>query len=208
VRYGMTVGELARLINDENAIGAKLHVVKMEGYRRENWFDETGCRWVNPSPNIRSVTEAALYPGVALVESSNVSVGRGTDTPFEVVGAPWVDRERLAGYLSRRNIEGVLFEPATFTPNAAPFANKQCGGVRLRLVDRAKLDVPALGIELASALYRLYPKQFRIDGTLGMIGSREVLPAIKKGEDPRDIRREWMPELSNFCRMRDKYLLY
>ncbi len=208
VRYGMTAGELARLFNDENATGAGLHVVKMEGYRRETWFDETGLRWVNPSPNIRSVTEAVLYPGVALVESSNVSVGRGTDMPFEVVGAPWIDRERLAGWLNRRNIGGVSFEPVSFTPKSGPFANKPCGGARLRLTDRDKLDAPALGIELASALYRLYPSRFQIDGTLGMIGSREVLQAIKNGADPRDIRTGWMREVSDFCRMRDKYLLY
>jgi uncharacterized protein YbbC (DUF1343 family) len=137
-----------------------------------------------------------------------VSVGRGTDTPFELVGAPWISGDALAGYLSGRHFEGARFEPIAFTPKAGPFANKRCEGVRLRLVDRASMDAPALGIELAAALNRLYPKQFQIDRALGMIGDRVVLPAIKNGEDPRDIRRKWLPALNDFCRIREKYLLY
>ncbi len=119
VRYGMTAGELAQLFNKERAIGAKLHVVPMEGYRREVWFDQTGLRWVNPSPNLRSLTQAILYPGVGTIESANVSVGRGTGTPFEIIGAPWIAGERLARYLSGRHLSGVVFEPVTFTPAAS-----------------------------------------------------------------------------------------
>jgi len=208
VRYGMTAGELARLFNKENAIGAKLHVVAMEGYRRETWFDGTGLPWVNPSPNLRSLTQATLYPGVALVESANVSVGRGTATPFEVVGAPWISGERLARYLRGRRIGGVAFEPVAFVPQDSRCRGQRCEGVRLRLVDRAALDGPALGIELAAALYRLYPQQFQIDRTLGMMGARAVLQAIKNGDDPRDIQRRWQPELADFGRVRAKYLLY
>ncbi len=208
VRYGMTVGELAQLLNREKRIGAKLRVVKMEGYRREAWFDETGLSWVNPSPNLRSLTQAILYPGVALVESANVSVGRGTPTPFEVIGAPWVSADGLAHYLSGRRIPGVAFEPVTFVPNTSRFVNQRCQGVRVRLVDRAALDGPALGIELAAALHRLYPGEFQLDRTLGMVGSRVVLTAIKNGDDPREIRRRWQPGLENFCRVRAKYLLY
>lgn len=208
VRYGMTAGELAQLFNRERAIGAKLHVVKMEGYSREAWFDETGLPWVNPSPNIRSLTQAILYSGVAMVESANVSVGRGTATPFEVVGAPWVSGKRLADYLSQRQIDGVVFEPVAFVPQASPYRQQRCEGVRLRLADRAALDVPALGVELAAALYRLYPGQFQVDRTLSMIGAREVVQAIKNCADPRDIRQRWTPGLDRFCRVRAKYLLY
>jgi uncharacterized protein YbbC (DUF1343 family) len=208
VRYGMTAGELAQMFNRENAIGARLHVVRMEGYRRDMWFDECGLQWINPSPNIRSVTQAAFYPGVALVESCNVSVGRGTDMPFEIVGAPWISSNSLASYLNGRHIQGIRFEPFAFIPAAGPFAKKRCEGVRLRIIDRAALDTPALGIELAAALYNLYPKDFQIENSLGMVGDRQVLPAIKHGEDPRDIRKKWLPALDNFCRIRGGYLLY
>jgi uncharacterized protein YbbC (DUF1343 family) len=208
VRYGMTAGELARLFNGENGIGARLHVVPMEGYRREAWFDDTGLPWVNPSPNIRSLTQAALYPGVALVESANVSVGRGTDSPFEVVGAPWISGERLAGYLNGRKVPGVRFEPASFTPADSRFRSQRCEGVRLILDDREALDGPALGIELAAALYRLHPGELDIDRTLGMIGSRDVLQAVKNGDDPRDICRGWTAKLDDFRRVRQKYLFY
>ena len=208
VRYGMTAGELAQLFNRERALGAKLHVVRMEGYRREAWFDETGLPWVNPSPNIRSLTQATLYAGVAMVESANVSVGRGTPTPFEVMGAPWISGERLARYLQQRRIAGVAFEAIVFVPGANPFRGQRCEGVRLRLVDRAAFDAPALGVELAAALNRLYPGKFQIDRTLGMIGSREVLQAIKQGDDPRDIQRRWQRGLDNFRARRARYLLY
>jgi len=208
VRYGMTAGELAQLFNREKALGARLHVVRMEGYRREMWFDDTGLPWVNPSPNLRSLTQAILYSGVALVESANVSVGRGTATPFEVVGAPWISGDRLALYLSRRQIAGVAFEPVAFVPQDSRGRGQRCEGVRLRLVDRAALDGPALGIELAAALYRLYPGKFQIDRTLGMMGAPEVLQAIKQGDDPRNIRRRWQPGLDNFHRQRARYLLY
>ena len=208
VRYGMTAGELAQLFNKEKAIGAKLHVVPMQGYRREAWFDQTGLRWVNPSPNLRSLTQAILYPGVGMIESANVSVGRGTATPFEIIGAPWISGDRLARYLSGRRLPGVVFEPVTFTPAASPYAHHRCEGVRLKVVDRDALDVAALGVELAAALYRLYPGKFLIDKTVGMIGSRQVLQAIKNGDDPRVIQRRWQPGLDAFGRLRARYLLY
>jgi uncharacterized protein YbbC (DUF1343 family) len=205
----MTPGELAQMFNREKAIGARLHVVRMAGYSREAWFDQTGLRWVNPSPNLRSLTQAILYPGVGLVESANVSVGRGTATPFEVIGAPWINRDRLARYLRNRRLAGVAFEPVTFVPTRhSVFGGQCCQGVRLRVTDRAALDTPALGVELAAALYRLYPGKFQIDRIVGMLGSREVLQAIKCGEDPRHIQQRWRPRLDTFCRLRTKYLLY
>lgn len=208
LRYGMTAGELAQLLNREKGVGARLHVVKMEGYRRQAWFDQTGLPWVNPSPNLRSLTQATLYPGVGLIESANVSVGRGTPTPFEVVGAPWISGTQLADYLNRRQLPGVAFTAVTFSPAAAPYRGRRCQGVRLRLTDRGALDTPALGVELASALVRLYPGQFQLGNTLGMLGSRQVLQAIKRGDDPRDIERRWQPGLAAFQRLRAKYLLY
>src|SRR5208282_3771904 len=150
VRHGMTMGELARMFNAERGINAKLTVVPMEGWLRGDWFDSTGLGWVNPSPNLRSVTEAALYPGVALIEGTNVSVGRGTDTPFELVGAPWVKSRELAAYLNERGIAGVRFVPVTFTPTAAVYSGQKCEGVNVVLTERNALDAPELGIELAA----------------------------------------------------------
>jgi uncharacterized protein YbbC (DUF1343 family) len=208
VRYGMTPGELAQLFNRENHIGARLQVVRLQGYRREAWFDETGLPWINPSPNLRSLTQATLYAAVGLVESANVSVGRGTPTPFEVVGAPWISGGRLARYLNQRRIAGVAFEPVVFTPLADRCRGQRCEGVRLSLGDRDALDGPALGVELAAALHQLYPGEFQIDRTLGMIGSREVLKALKQGDDPREIKRRWEQDLERFGRQRARYLLY
>jgi len=208
VRHGMTVGELAGMFNTEKKMGAKLRVIKMRGYQRNGWYDETGLSWVKPSPNLRTLTEAVLYPGVAMVEGSNVSVGRGTDTPFELFGAPWIDGERLAVYLNDRRIQGVRFVPVDFTPTSSPFKNEVCHGVQVVLVDRQALDSPALGVEIVSALHRLYPKEFQLHKTLGLIGSHEVLRAIKDGEDPKTIMQRWQRPLEQFCRMRSKYLLY
>ncbi len=208
VRYGMTPGELAQLFNLEGGIRVRLQVVRMKGYRRNLWFDQTGLPWVNPSPNLRSLTQAVLYSGVGLVEAANLSVGRGTATPFEIVGAPWIDGDRLANYLKKRKIAGVEIEPAAFVPQASRYRGQRCQGVRFRLVDRNRFDGPALGVELLSALNRLYPGKLWLDQTLSMIGSREVLQAIKNGEDPEKIRRRWQAGLAAFQGKRQKYLLY
>ncbi|MCX5892779.1 MAG: DUF1343 domain-containing protein, partial [Deltaproteobacteria bacterium] len=208
LRYGMTAGELAQLFNKEKHLGVRLHVVKMAGYHRSAWFDQTGLPWVNPSPNLRSLTQAILYPAVGLVESANVAVGRGTPTPFEVLGAPWISAKALADYLSKRQLKGIAFEAVTFVPAAAPYRGQRCQGVRLRVVDRNALDSPALGLELASAVARLYPGKFQLGNTLGMVGSRQVIQALKSGEDPREIQRRYQPGLQAFLRLRAKYLLY
>lgn len=208
VRHGMTVGELAEMFNAENRIGANLHVIKMTGYRRSAWFDETGLRWINPSPNLHSLTEAILYPGVALVEGANVSVGRGTDTPFELLGAPWISAKELAGYLTSREIPGVRFTPAVFTPHSGVFRDKECHGVRITLTDRQELNVAGMGIEIVAALHKLYPAQFRLDRTLGMIGSRQTLRELRDGLPPKFIMHQWQSALNRFLDLRSKYLLY
>jgi uncharacterized protein YbbC (DUF1343 family)/CubicO group peptidase (beta-lactamase class C family) len=208
VRHGMTVGELAKMFNVEKKMGLKLHVVKMRGYERSHWYDETGLLWLSPSPNLQSLTEAILYPGVAMVEGANVSVGRGTMTPFELFGAPWMNGEELASYLNNRNFQGVRFMPVDFKPKSSRFKNQLCHGVQIVLLNRQILDSPALGIEIISALYRLYPKDFQIDKTLGLIGSRKVLQAIKAGQDPAVIAQDWQGPLEQFCMLRSKYLLY
>lgn len=208
VRIGMTMGELAEMFNHENHINADLRVIKMTGWERTDWFDETGLTWVNPSPNLRNLNEEVIYPGLGQIEYANISVGRGTDTPFEVLGAPWINAKQLATYLNARRIQGVRFIPLDFTPESSKFAHQVCHGVSIVLLSRQALDSPELGVELASALYTLYPKQFQIDKTLPLVGSHEVIGAIKAGKDPREIELHWQDQLQRFRQMRRKYLLY
>ena len=208
VRHGMTLGELAKMFNAERHIGARLQVVAIEGWQRGDWFDSTGLAWVNPSPNLRNLTEAALYPGVALIEGTNVSVGRGTDTPFEVVGAPWIKSRGLAAYLNGRGIQSVRFVPIVFTPSSSNFAGERCEGVNLIVLGRNTLESPELGIELASALHKLYPNEFKMERMADLLVSQAVFEAIEAGEDPRRIAEDWQERLEGFVRLREKYLLY
>jgi len=208
VRHGMTLGELGKMFNAERHIGVRLEVVAMEGWQPGDWFDSTGLAWVNPSPNLRNLTEAELYPGVALIEGTNVSVGRGTDTPFEVVGAPWIKGRELAAYLNGRGIQSVRSVPITFTPSSSNFAGERCEGVNLIILDRNTLDSPELGIELASALHKLYPNDFKMERMADLLVNQSVFEAIGAGEDPRRIAEDWQERLEGFVRLREKYLLY
>ncbi|MGC1371220.1 MAG: serine hydrolase [Candidatus Sulfotelmatobacter sp.] len=208
VRHGMTMGELAKMFNAERNINAKLIVVPMEGWQRGDWFDSTGLEWVNPSPNLRSITEGALYPGVALVEGTNVSVGRGTDTPFELLGAPWIKGRELAAYLNARGIFGVRFVPATFTPTSAIYFGEKCEGVNLVLTDRNALDAPELGIELAAALKKLYPTDYKIERITELLVNQSVYDGLMSGEDPRRIAQDWQDGVEKFEAIREKYLIY
>jgi uncharacterized protein YbbC (DUF1343 family)/CubicO group peptidase (beta-lactamase class C family) len=208
VRHGMTMGELAQMFNSEHNIHAKLTVVPMQGWMRGDWLDSISVEWVNPSPNLRSLTEATLYPGVGLVEGTNVSVGRGTDTPFELLGAPWMNARELASYLNARQIPGVRFVPITFTPNASNYSGQPCHGVNLVLTNRDFLDSPELGIELASALLKLYPQQFHIEKMIDILANRNVYDEITRGDDPHAIALNWQDELQKFQKTREKYLIY
>lgn len=208
LRHGMTVGELARFYNAERKIGAKLTVVPMQGWQRGDWFDSTGQLWTNPSPNLRSLTEATLYPGIGLIEGSNLSVGRGTDTPFEVVGAPWIDPLALASALNAREIEGVRFVPVRFTPTSSNYTGQNCGGVNIFVTVRDGIDAPELGLEIASTLLRLYPKDYKIGQIDALLNSKSVLDALAAGEDPRRIAAEAQASLNAFLQQRAAYLLY
>jgi len=208
VRQGMTMGELAKMFNSERNINARLQVIRLEGWMRGDWFDSTGLAWVNPSPNLRSLTEAALYPGVGLVEGTNVSVGRGTDTPFELLGAPWVNSRELAQYLNQRGISGVRFVPVTFTPASNRYSGQKCEGINIVLIERNALDGPELGIELASALHKLYPQQFQLEKMTELLINKAAFDAIAQGEDPRRIAQDWQPALDKFQQIRQKYLIY
>ena len=174
----MTAGELARFFNGERSIGAKLTVVPMEGWMRGDWFDSTGRMWINPSPNMRSLNEATLYTGIGMIEGTNISVGRGTDTPFEIVGAPWIDALQLASYLNEREIDGVRFVPVSFTPDSSIYANQRCGGVNIVVTARDSLDAPELGLEIAAALKQLFPEEFRIQRLDGLMRNKASLGAL------------------------------
>jgi uncharacterized protein YbbC (DUF1343 family)/CubicO group peptidase (beta-lactamase class C family) len=208
VRHGMTLGELAQMFNSEHKIHAQLGVIAIEGWMRGDWFDSTGLEWTSPSPNLRSLTEATLYPGVALVEGTNVSVGRGTDTPFELLGAPWINSRGLAQYLNGRQIPGVRFLPTSFTPNASNYSGQPCHGVNIMLTDREFLDSPELGIELASALAKLYPEQFHMEKMIDILANQNVYDQLVHGVDPHRIALNWQDELQTFLQVRAKYLIY
>jgi uncharacterized protein YbbC (DUF1343 family) len=208
IRHGMTIGELARMFNAERGIEAKLTVVPMEGWMRGDWFDSTGQVWINPSPNLRNLTEAILYPGIGMIEGANVSVGRGTDTPFEVVGAPWIDGALLARELNSREIGGVRFVPISFVPVSSVFTGQKCNGVSLVLTDRESLDAPELGLEIAAALDRLFPGQFKVDDLDGLVRNKLTLSALTAGEDPRRVAEDWQDAIEQFNTVRTKYLLY
>ncbi len=208
LRHGMTLGELARLFNREKKIGARLTVVPMAGWRREQWFDQAGLEWVNPSPNLRSLAGNTFYPAVELLRAGGVSVGRGTGTPFELFGAPWIDADQLAQYLNRREIPGVRFEPLRYHPPADVHADQDCRGVRLVLTDRGALDVGRLGVELLAALHRFYPQDFKLAKTIRLLGSARTLARLEAGDDPKEIATEWDEALAEFRKLRALFLLY
>ena len=208
VRHGMTMGELARLFNEQRKIGCDLRVVKMENWRRGMWLDATGQTWVNPSPNMRSLTEATLYPGVGLLETSNVSVGRGTDTPFEVVGAPWIDGRRLAAHLNGRGLRGVRFVPVRFKPSASVFKGEECGGVNIVVTDRELFRPVRVGLEMAVALRRLYPNDWKVDSYARLLVNADTLERVRRADEPEAIERAWQPRLAEFRRARTRALLY
>jgi uncharacterized protein YbbC (DUF1343 family)/CubicO group peptidase (beta-lactamase class C family) len=208
VRHGLTMGELAKMFNTERNLNARLTVIPMQGWMRGDWYDSTGLPWINPSPNLRSLNEATLYPGVGLVEGTNVSVGRGTDTPFELLGAPWIKAAELSQYLNARNISGVRFVPVTFTPTASIHSGKKCEGVNIVVIERNALDAGELGIELASALHKLYPEQYRTERLIELLGNQSVYVAVASGQEPRRIVEDWREPLEKFIQLRQKYLIY
>ncbi len=208
VRYGMTIGELGQMMNSERKIGADLRVIKMDGWTRAMWFDETGQTWVNPSPNMRSLTQATLYPGIGLLETTNVSVGRGTDTPFEIVGAPWLDGRKLAAHLNSKNLSGVRFVPVRFKPNASVFKDEECSGVNIIVTDRNTFNSVRMGLEFAAALRSLYPADWQVDRYLRLLVNQEVLDRIKRGDAPGDIQKANDGKNTQFRSRRASFLLY
>ncbi|MFL6447617.1 MAG: exo-beta-N-acetylmuramidase NamZ domain-containing protein [Bryobacteraceae bacterium] len=208
-RYGMTFGELATMANQEQHWNADLHVVRLRNWERGDWFDSTSLTWINPSPNMRSLDAAMLYPGVAILEAdSNLSVGRGTDDPFEQIGAPWIDGPALASYLNGRFIPGVRIYPTRFRPTSSNFAGTTVPGVRFILTDREMFDSSRFGVELASALEKLFPGKIEFEKCRFLIGNRSVLESLKKGQDPSAIWMRLQSGAADFANRRKPYLLY
>jgi uncharacterized protein YbbC (DUF1343 family)/CubicO group peptidase (beta-lactamase class C family) len=207
LRYGMTIGELAQMCNAERNCKADLKVIQVENWKRELWLDQTGLPWTNPSPNIRNLTQAILYPGIGLLESA-VSVGRGTDTPFEVIGAPYIEDTKLADELNRAGLPGIRFVPTRFTPTYSTHKDKPCGGVYLLLTDRDRCNVVDVGLQIAETLYRLYPNDFKPEKLSHLLLHEPTLDAIKAGKPLSEIRAGWQKDLDEFQKRRAKYLLY
>lgn len=217
VRHGMTLGELARLFNVERKFGADLEVVRCEHWTRDTYFDSAGLSWINPSPSMRSLTAATLYPGFCLLESTSVSMGRGTPKPFEQVGAPYIDGPQLAAALNRAALPGVRFEAVVFTPTmtyypgpaaSLKYKDQVCGGVRAILTDRARCNTVDIGIALALAVRRLYPDKFKVEEMGRLLGDDETLQAIKAGESLAQIKARWAKASAQFEQRRRAVLLY
>src|SRR5512132_4474390 len=187
IRHGMTLGELALLFNGENKIGADVKVIPLRGWSRDAWFDATALPWVHPSPNMRNLLQATLYPGIGSIEGTNISVGRGTDTPFEQIGAPWIDGVVLSDALNARAIPGIRFYPVKFTPASSKYANEECGGVFMIVTDRAALRPVRVGVEIAAALSRLYGGKYELEAAEKLFGSKEGIARIRSGADPTEV---------------------
>jgi uncharacterized protein YbbC (DUF1343 family)/CubicO group peptidase (beta-lactamase class C family) len=208
VRHGMTLGELARLFNAENRIGADLTIVELKNWSRDQWFDATGLQWVNPSPNMRNLIQASVYPGIGAIEFANLSVGRGTDTPFEQIGAPWIDGRALAARLNARGVPGVRVYPVRFTPASSKFANEACQGVFLVVTDREALRPVRLGLEVAAALFQQHGDAFEPGRTAMLLGSAEAFARVRAGADPAEVAATWASAEAKWRLLRTKYLLY
>ena len=221
VTHGMTIGELARLWNEEswltNGVHARLEVVPMKGWKREMWYDETGLAWLAPSPNMQRLSTATVYPGICFIEGTSISEGRGTLFPFELIGAPWTDPEKILRQLEGFDTPGVSFSTEQFRPREIPgratkpkYENLLCQGIRISIVDRDDVEPVKLGIELIAAFKRVHPKETqleskRFDILTGSSGVREKLEA---NIHPNEICQSWKPSLEKFCALRKKYFLY
>ena len=208
VRYGLTIGELAQFFNIENHIGAELHVIAMKNWHRNYFFESTGIKWVPPSPNLRTTKGSVLYPGIEILQNAGVSVGRGTQTPFEEFGAPWVDGEAAAAALNERRLAGVRFVAQPFVPIGGPYSGQRCGGVTMRITDRAAVRAMRVGLEIAVTLQKHYPKQFDPAKLLLLLGNTETIQQLQAGVSPEKIVAGWAPSLAAFDAIRRKYFLY
>ena len=208
VRHGMTAGELAKMFNQDLKLNLDLHIVRMEGWRRSEFFDATGLPWVNPSPNMRCLAQALLYPGIGLLETTNLSVGRGTDTPFEIVGAPYTDGMRLADSLNSAGLQGVRFVPIRFTPKSSKFEGELCGGVQFVITNRELFDPLRTGLEVARTLRAQSPNHWKTDSLNRLLSHRATYDSLRSGATIDAIQSQYRPELEKFRKRRRSHLLY
>lgn len=208
VRHGMTVGELARMLNEECKIGSDLEIIKVEGWQRAAYYDQCNLAWINPSPNMRSMNAALLYPGVGLWEMTNLSVGRGTDTPFELIGAPWIDGRKLAASLSAARLPGVTFLAKDFMPSASKFKGEACGGVMITITDRNRVRALDIGLEIARQLKALHGEKWNVKELNRLLGSKNTADAILQGQTLEEIKATYTKDAKTFAARRAKFLVY
>jgi uncharacterized protein YbbC (DUF1343 family) len=208
VRYGLTIGELAQLFNAENHIGVDLHVIAMKNWHRNYFFESTGIKWIPPSPNLRTTKGSILYPGIEILQNAGVSVGRGTQTPFEEFGAPWLNGDDVASALNGRHLPGLHFTAQPFIPIVGLYSGERCGGVAVRIAERGAVRSMRMGLEIAMILHRLYPQQFDPEKLLLLIGNSDTIQQLQAGAAPEKIVGSWATSLSTFDEIRRKYFLY
>lgn len=206
--HGMTMGELARYFNTEYHINADLTVIPCENWRRDEWYDQTGLLWINPSPNMRNLTQAELYPGIALLEPSNVSVGRGTDQPFEFFGAPWMDGIKLARALDAARLPGLRFIPIQFTPKESKFKGELCHGCYVMVTDREKNRPVASGMTIVWYIHHLFGDKFEVEKVKRLLQNNAAFDEMMRTDDPRTIPSVWRADVEKFKQKREPYLLY
>lgn len=208
VRYGLTIGELAQFLNAEKHIHSDLHVIVMKNWHRSDSFKSTGARWIPPSPNLRTLAGAVLYPGLEILQNAGVSVGRGTETPFEEFGAPWINGREVADALNQRHLPGLRFADWPFIPVAGLYSGQRCGGVSIRITNRQAVLSMRMGIEIAAILEKLYPEHFHPAKILPLTGNAETVRQLEQGVSPDQIVASWSTDLANFDHLRRKYFLY
>lgn len=208
VRYGLTIGELAQLFNTEKHIDCDLHVIAMKNWHRKYFYQNTGVRWIPPSPNLRTLNGAILYPGLEFLQSAKVSVGRGTEAPFEEFGAPWLNGQEVADALNARNLPGVRFKNQPYVPVSGLYAGQHCGGVAIRVTDRASVRSMRVGLEIASVLQKNYPSKFDLAKTIDLLGNDATVQQLQQGVGPEQIIASWSAGLDAFEELRQKYMLY
>jgi uncharacterized protein YbbC (DUF1343 family) len=208
VRYGLTIGELAQLFNAENHIGADLHVITMKNWHRNYFFESTGIKWVPPSPNLRTIKGSILYAGIEILQNAGVSVGRGTETPFEEFGAPWLNGDEVAAALNEKHLPGLHFVAQPFIPVSGLYSGQRCGGVAIRITDRSSVRAMRMGLEIAAVLRKLYPQQFDAAKLLPLVGNADTIQQLQAGVAPEKIVASWSGALAAFEQIRRKYFLY
>ncbi|MEQ1472716.1 MAG: DUF1343 domain-containing protein [Candidatus Acidiferrum sp.] len=208
VRYGLTAGELAQLFNVENKINCDLHVIAMKNWRRNYFFEDTGLRWIAPSPNLRTLNGSIVYPGLEILQNAGISVGRGTDTPFEKFGAPWMHGAEVSARLNVRHIAGLFFSATELTPSSGLYNGQKCGGVAIRVDDAQAARSMSMGLEIAVLLKTLYPEHFDSAKLLLLTGNAETVRQVQEGVGARQIISGWSKDLQAFEQVRRKYFLY